>query len=925
MADLEKSVAIIFEGVDQMGAGVDSATKRIDGIAGSVQSATEPMANLTKNVFAFEAALLAAGVAATGFAIKVAGDFESSFQSINTLGNLSEEQLSSLRAELLDYASTSTQSIDNLTDAFFDLVSAGNSTEEAMRLLTNAEQLAVAGKTNLATSAGALAGVLSAYGAEAGDAEQFTDALFVAMQGGITTVDQLADSLPDVTGLAAQLGISFDEIAAAASALTRDGTSTNQAVTQLGAALNSIIGPSAQAKTLAEDLGLEFNAAALRADGFSVFLQKVEEATGGSEEQMKTLFGSTQALRGVLSLTGPQAEAFAEILGNMDEKAGATSIAYDKMADNIDLGSQRIKNAMTGALIAVGTPLLDEFTGIQDAIAAIFNAIGASITDGQLQGFVERIESMMQGIERTLRDVAQNLPEALESADFSSFFNGIDLVRNAIADLFDGADLTSADGLARVIETLGLAFETLSAYTAGAITAIGPFLEQLASLTQFVLELNPAWAVAVGAIGGFSVALNTLASGVIVFTGIIKPVFGSAGIIAKAAPLVSGLVAVLSGPVGITIAAGVAGVAIAKFGGDLLGVNDRLEESARRLEEDAKRWEEFSAAVDGVSAAEYRKFADEFGYANNDVIQMVGDARQAIEDAQESLSFGKALEGILELQSQANPEFWERLAQAERERIETTRELAGEVFELATAQGEANQRMGEALGQDPWGDLRQAYLDYRDAFVRGEIDAAEWSAIQEEYNQRLAAATGEAAQSQTELAGEVLSTEEAILSARQSVLDFELAMEELASNERIRNLELFVDLRVAEIEGETARIEAAFNSINTTIESTGETLEGLYSILGSGDLSRFQEMDLEREIKRESERRDEALRLQNELTQAQIDQMRVRTEALRNGDGLINISSDGLEPALEMIMWQIIEKVQLRANAEGQEFLLGLA
>ncbi len=52
--------------------------------------------------------------------------------------------------------------------------------------------------------------------------------------------------------------------------------------------------------------------------------------------------------------------------------------------------------------------------------------------------------------------------------------------------------------------------------------------------------------------------------------------------------------------------------------------------------------------------------------------------------------------------------------------------------------------------------------------------------------------------------------------------------------------------------------------------------------------------------------------------------MEAKTKALQNGDGLIKIDSDGLEPALEMIMWQILEKVQLRANAEGAEFLLGI-
>jgi hypothetical protein len=33
---------------------------------------------------------------------------------------------------------------------------------------------------------------------------------------------------------------------------------------------------------------------------------------------------------------------------------------------------------------------------------------------------------------------------------------------------------------------------------------------------------------------------------------------------------------------------------------------------------------------------------------------------------------------------------------------------------------------------------------------------------------------------------------------------------------------------------------------------------------------------------------------------------------------------DGVYPELEMVMWKIIEQVQIRASAEGLEFLVGL-
>ncbi len=343
MADLEKTVAIIFEGVDQMGAGVTSATRQLDSLSGSVQQAAQPLADLTVGVLKFETALLAAGAAVTGVAVKVAGDFDAGFREITTLVDMPAEALEQFRGDILDYASTSTQAIGTVNSGLYSLISAGADTEESLRLLAAAEQLAVGGKTDLSTASKGLSGVLNAYGAEADQATQYTDTYFVAMKNGMTTVDELASSLPQITSLAAQLGVDFDTAASAVSALTTTGLSTSQAVTQLGAAFTSVLGPSQQAKDLADELGVEFNTTALRTKGLEGFLGDLAEATGGSEEQMRTLFGSTEATRAVLALVGPVADQFATNLEDMDAKAGATAEAFDKMSGTVEQGTQKIK------------------------------------------------------------------------------------------------------------------------------------------------------------------------------------------------------------------------------------------------------------------------------------------------------------------------------------------------------------------------------------------------------------------------------------------------------------------------------------------------------------------------------------------------------------------------------------------------------
>ena len=63
---------------------------------------------------------------------------------------------------------------------------------------------------------------------------------------------------------------------------------------------------------------------------------------------------------------------------------------------------------------------------------------------------------------------------------------------------------------------------------------------------------------------------------------------------------------------------------------------------------------------------------------------------------------------------------------------------------------------------------------------------------------------------------------------------------------------------------------------------------------------------------------------QMQLVDAQIEQIEARTEMMKSGDSMIKIQADGLEPELEAFMWKILENLQVQANAEFSEFLIGL-
>ncbi len=149
-------------------------------------------------------------------------------------------------------------------------------------------------------------------------------------------------------------------------------------------------------------------------------------------------------------------------------------------------------------------------------------------------------------------------------------------------------------------------------------------------------------------------------------------------------------------------------------------------------------------------------------------------------------------------------------------------------------------------------------------------------------------------------------------------------MEKLASNERIKLIEAKVTLEVANIEATTERIQAAFDSIDSTFASTGDVIStaigALKDLVPYTDNFRLVQEQLEKE----NQLRRESFELQKKLTEAQIQQIEAQIRNIERGDAIIQVDGAGLQPHLEAFMWEILKAIQVRVNSQGLGLLLGV-
>jgi TP901 family phage tail tape measure protein len=875
MADLEKTVAVIFKGDDQISKTISNISRSFSGFSTMAQNVAEPLANIAEGVLAADAALSAMAIGGMAIAIRESGKFGDAFNEIATLIDVPRENLDGFRRDILDYAKDSTASFEEINGAVYQAISFGNDYADSLDFLRSAEKLNVAGKGDLISTTELLAGTLNAYGESVDKAGRYSDVFFTVVKDGKTTLREQAEGLSQVTSLAAEANVPVEVLGAALAALTASGDPTTLALTKIKGILSAIIKPSQGAAEAAKQLNLDFSLAALESKGLAGFLHEVFEATGGNASEMTKLFGRVEALNGALSLGADRSGAFARALEDMRDVSGTVDAAYQKMADNISIINQSIENNIRAVLIALGDQMIGGYIEVAGGIKEVFQGIGTAIDAGTFAPLFEAFDQFAAELATFLQGMASAMPDALAQLDFSGFIGALRDLGGAIGDLFGDIDLTDADDLADVMQEIIDTGEALIRVTSGMALAFKPYFDALRLAIQEVNSWDAETQTSFG------------------------KVLLAAEMVVRAGVLVVGAMA-----------------AIEQSGTDIRNVFDVVVGSIRAA------WNSLQVAFDTVASIVVNAVIDILD-AVEPLTRLPGmeGLNQSIKDIRESL--GYMSEAIRIDSAGQMQEVLNGLGQA-------MDGFTGSAGEAAAAAGTVAERVREIPEE------KTTFLEFSDDIARQDIIEFERfyldkintdgttieilpiiapdGSVLNELNQTLDRAQS-AADSDPPVIKPEVDTEEAESQLERLRIGAGLIEEAM-------RLEAEVDIAMAQ--EATRRLQAAFDSVNVSIQSTGETLVGLFGALNEveGISNRWLVEDA---IRQEIDLRQQAFNLQSRLVNSTIALNKAQSERLESGDAFITISTEGLTPALELVLMEIVERIQMQVISSGSQALIDLA
>lgn len=445
----------------KIGANAEKFRKELDNLEKQSEASIKRTQKRVQLAAAGFAAATAGGIAAfTRFA-----DFESSFSNVVTLLDQSSfktksltQGIGDLKNGLIQLRADTGESFDNLNQGLFDLISAGVDAESSLKVLRTATDLAKAGATDTSTAVDGLTSALNAYNLESSDAQKVSEKFFTAQKFGKTNIEELSRSLGQVAPTAASLNVSLNEVLATVSAATTAGIKTSQAYTGVKAVFANILKPTKDAANEAAFLGIEFNAASLRAKGLAGFLDEVTQAANFDADSLGKLFGSVEALNVVTALAGNQSDEFASILEALGDESQTAATFQDALAAKTATAQEKINllgAAFDAATVALGgfispviLPFLEKTTEVVidltkgfQALGVIISSVGTIIAEafsaalGQIERFVAQAKLQISDLAESLQETINVIPGL--SVDFGGF---IDELRNDALELAQSAN-----------------------------------------------------------------------------------------------------------------------------------------------------------------------------------------------------------------------------------------------------------------------------------------------------------------------------------------------------------------------------------------------------------------------------------------------------------------------------------------------------
>lgn len=288
------------------------------------------------------------------------------FAAIYAITDSTSAAMEKLRGTIMDVGAASIYSTEQLAQATITLGQAGLSAEQIVDALEAVNNLAVGTGTDLAMSVNVLTSSLAVWNKEASQAGHVADVLTTAANRTRADVGTMANAIQYAGAAASDLGVSFEEFASVASAVTNAGLKARSVVgTGFRSVLTELINPSAKLQKVFKQLGVNIEDVDVRSRGLVNVLQTLKDAGldaamafQGFDRRAASFFvAATSQLDTVDKLR----EAFLQ--------GGSAAKAAEKQLDTLGGQFERLKNTMKEAFSQAFRPFLGLLTEIMKVVA----------------------------------------------------------------------------------------------------------------------------------------------------------------------------------------------------------------------------------------------------------------------------------------------------------------------------------------------------------------------------------------------------------------------------------------------------------------------------------------------------------------------------------------------------------------------------
>lgn len=380
------------ERITSMTANVDELSKAIKRIKDESRGISERFVEINQKVQASMQALN--GLSEAG---RILGDltqetrsFATAMAQANTMAGKDAAGLERMKEQVTALAKEVPVARDALAKGLYQVISNGVPEDNMLSFLEASARSSVGGIADLQKVVTVTSTVIKNYGAAWTEAAAIQDKIQLTAKNGVTSFEQLADALPRVSGNAATLGVSIDELLASFATLTGVSGNTAEVSTQLAAIFTALVKPSSEAAKMAEAMGIQFDAAAVKsAGGLQNFLTSLDRsvkayaASSGVLEQevYAKLFGSAEALRALIPLNGELAQKFGQNVTAMKDSAGTMDAAFKQISETGEAQNQLFKNrlsAVTDFIASVTSgirPLLNWASSVGQVVTGVYSLV----------------------------------------------------------------------------------------------------------------------------------------------------------------------------------------------------------------------------------------------------------------------------------------------------------------------------------------------------------------------------------------------------------------------------------------------------------------------------------------------------------------------------------------------------------------------